>query len=134
MLDASVAPCLSRDVGPTDVRAVIYSGLAAVAGAVCLAIAIIVARAEAAGTTPLVCRNLELLCWFSLGLGVLGTLGGIIARRGLPQKALSTLVISFSIGVALLALYTHATGLPRFVGEPMLINVSGTGPTNGLSQ
>jgi hypothetical protein len=114
------------------VRTVIYSGLAAVAGAVCLAIAIIVARAEAAGTTPLVYRNLELLCWFSLGLGVLGTLGGVIARRGLPQKALSTLVISFSIGVALLALYTHATGLPRFVGEPM--NVSGTGPTKGLSQ
>jgi len=112
------------------VRAVIYSGLAAISGAICIAIAIVVARAESAVTTPLVCRNLELLCWFSLGFGVLGTLGGIIARVRLVQKALGTFVISFSIGVVLLALYTHACGLPRFVGEPMSLHMRGTGPTD----
>lgn len=53
-----------------------------------MAVANVVARAEAAGTTPLVYRNLTLLCWFSLALGVSGALGAILARKRLAQKAL----------------------------------------------
>src|ERR1039457_4098644 len=109
-------------VGLFDVRALFYSGLAALGGAGCLAVASVVARAEAAGTTPFMYGNLTLLCWSGLALAVGGSLGAIVARKRLSQKALCTLIISFSIAVALIAVYTRVAALPRFIGEPMRLN------------
>jgi hypothetical protein len=126
--------CVSLVVGPTVVRALVYSGLAALGGAACVTIAAIMARAAAPGVPSFIGRYLAMFCWFGFGLGVIGTLGGIIARSRLPQKVLCTLVISVSVGIALLALYLHVTALPGLVGEPMLLDLSRSGPTNGLSQ
>lgn len=119
-LDAIGRAPLRPSHGPRDtMRIVLYSGLLGVAGAACLAAVHIVARTQGFSTTPGIYQFLTLGCSFSLAVGILGVIGGLFARsrsRSANRNA-TTLVISLCVGVALLAIWTRVTALPRHIRD-----------------
>ena len=87
----------------------------------------VVARDQVNWIPPDIYRLLTEGYWFSLAAGVLGTIGGLLARRRSASRSATTFVISLGLGVILLAIWTWDTALPRHIlsGErfPMQVDV-----------
>jgi hypothetical protein len=107
-------------------KALFCFGLLGLAGVACLATIHLVAYNEGSATTPLTSQLLTSGCWFSLGAGVVGAIGGAVARKRRSPKSFTTLIISLSVGVVMLAIWTRVKALPNYIRskEPMRVKLA----------